>query len=147
MAKRKRNQKTNKLASPSEARSAIMRAVPSRNSKPELLVRRLAREIGNRFQSHKSSLPGSPDLAFLALQKVVFIHGCFWHGHRCRRGSRTPRTNRDYWIEKVARNKARDSRNLRSLRRMGWACLVVWECQLKDPDRVQERLRRFLASA
>lgn len=126
------------------ARSRTMRAVKSRDTKPEMIVRRLAHGMGYRYRLHYSPLPGKPDLAFPGRRAVVFVHGCFWHGHSCKRGARLPRANAAYWTAKIAGNVARDTQHLRRLRRAGWRSLVIWECELKDPTRLAARLKRFL---
>jgi DNA mismatch endonuclease (patch repair protein) len=126
-------------------RSRVMRAVKSRDTKPEMVVRRLAHRLGYRHRLHRPDLPGKPDLTFPSRRKVVFMHGCFWHGHNCARGARVPKNNRDYWTAKIARNKARDTKNCDRLRAMGWSVLTVWECQTKDAG-LEPRLRAFLES-
>ena len=125
-------------------RSRIMRAVKSSNTKPEMIVRRVAFGMGYRYRLHRSDLPGTPDLVFVAKRKVVFIHGCFWHGHNCLRGARIPKQNQSYWIEKIYKNKQRDKSNLRKLKSSGWKYLVLWECGLKDERKLHSRLRDFL---
>lgn len=127
-----------------QQRSAIMRAVASRNTSPELAVRRLAHGLGFRFRVNVKSLPGTPDIAIKSRSKVVFVHGCFWHRHpRCKRAS-IPASNHKYWEEKFARNVARDKRTLAEYRKMGWSPLVIWECELKSPDQVCDRLKKYL---
>ena len=126
-----------------EQRSRIMRAVKRRDTAPELAVRSLAHGMGFRFRLHRKDLPGTPDLVFPRLHKVVFVHGCFWHGHDCARGS-IPVQNRDYWTKKFARNKARDKDVLASLKAKGWDSLVIWECELKNSRSVGIRVKRFL---
>lgn len=121
-----------------------MRAVKSRDTKPEMLVRRAAHALGYRFRLHRKDLPGSPDLVFPARKKVIFVHGCFWHGHECARGARTPKTNTDYWRAKIARNVARDARARSALDALGWETLTIWECELKKDTRLAERLKSFL---
>jgi DNA mismatch endonuclease (patch repair protein) len=101
--------------------------------------------VGYRFRLHRKSLPGTPDLVFPRLRKVVFVHGCFWHGHSCARGNRTPKNNRDYWVAKIARNRERDKINCTSLRAQGWGVYIVWECRIKDID-LEDKLKSFLAS-
>lgn len=123
-----------------------MRAVKGADTAPELAVRRLAHGMGYRYRLHRKDLPGKPDLTFPRLRKVIFVHGCFWHGHDCARGARVPLRNREYWLRKVARNRERDSGAQSALRRLGWQCLVVWECQIKDPGGMRRRLRRFLGA-
>ncbi|MEZ5937520.1 MAG: DNA mismatch endonuclease Vsr [Hyphomonadaceae bacterium] len=125
-----------------ETRSRVMRAVQSRNTTPELRVRKAAHALGLRFRLHRSDLPGSPDLVFPSRRVVVFVHGCFWHGHTCPRGARTPETNRDYWLAKIARNRKRDRAAIRALEKLGWRVVVVWECQTRDADKLSRRLSR-----
>ncbi len=125
-------------------RSEQMRRIKSKNTGPELIVRRAAHALGFRFRLH-GVLPGKPDLVFAGRQKVIFVHGCFWHGHTCARGARVPVNNRDYWVQKVSRNRARDRRALRLLRADGWNVLVIWECQTQTPENLGRRLQKFLA--
>ena len=113
-------------------RSRIMRAVKGKDTGPEMAVRRLAHGMGYRYRLHREGLPGRPDLCFVGRRKAIFIHGCFWHGHDCKRGNRTPKTNSDYWREKIRRNKDRDARNLLDLAAQGWEALVIWECEIGD---------------
>lgn len=127
-----------------EHRSRVMRAVKSSDTKPELIVRRLIHRLGYRYRLHRADLPGKPDLVFASRRKVIFVHGCFWHGHDCARGARTPKTNADYWGLKIARNRARDERARAALEQAGWAVLIVWECELKDNEALAEILIRFL---
>lgn len=128
----------------SEVRHRTMQAVKSEGTGPEMTVRRLAHGMGYRFRLHRKDLPGKPDLVFPRLGKIVFVHGCFWHGHDCARGSRVPVQNRDYWTRKVQRNTARDDATRTALEKLGWDVLVVWECELKDSARVARRLKAFL---
>ncbi len=124
-------------------RSRIMRAVKGRNTSPELLVRSLVHRQGYRFRLHRKNLPGSPDLVFAGRRKVIFVHGCFWHGHHCKRGARVPKSNRAYWKAKIARNVARDARSLRQLKEAGWRVLILWECELKNEAKLKNRIERF----
>jgi DNA mismatch endonuclease (patch repair protein) len=128
-----------------ELRSRIMAAVKSRDTGPELIVRRLAHRMGYRFSLRRADLPGKPDLVFPKLRKAIFVHGCFWHGHNCPRGARVPKRNRNYWLRKVARNKLRDRKNLRALKIGGWNSLVIWECSLQNLGSVEGRIDQFLA--
>lgn len=128
-----------------EQRSRIMRAVKSRDTAPELLVRRLAHAMGFRFRLNRGDLPGKPDLVFPRLRKVIFVHGCFWHGHDCARGARVPQHNREYWTRKIERNRSRDEGTPAALRALGWKSLAIWECETKDPARLKTRLKRFLS--
>lgn len=122
-----------------------MQAVKSRDTKPEMTVRRLVHAMGYRYRLHKKDLPGKPDLVFASRRKVIFVHGCFWHGHDCKRGARTPKANRKYWQAKIERNKQRDLKSQELLRLDEWGVLTVWECELKDASALQERLTRFLS--
>lgn len=127
------------------ARSHAMRQVRARDTSPELGVRRILCSLGLRgYRMHRRDLPGAPDIAWVSKRRALFVHGCFWHGHRCRRGNRTPETNKTYWSTKILRNRARDARTRAALRRLGWTVLTVWECELKDPSRLAGRLRKQL---
>jgi DNA mismatch endonuclease, patch repair protein len=122
-----------------------MRAIRSLDMKPEIMVRKLVYSAGYRFRLHKRELPGTPDLVFPSRKRVIFVHGCFWHGHRCRRGGRKlPKTNKDYWRRKIVGNRARDVKVIDTLAHRGWRAIVVWECELRDDMAVLQRLRRFL---
>jgi DNA mismatch endonuclease (patch repair protein) len=125
-------------------RSAVMARIKSRDTKPELLLRRLLTGLGARYRLHRKDLPGSPDVAMPGRRLAIFVHGCFWHGHDCARGSRVPKANRDYWLAKLGRNKARDARNLADLTAAGWRVETVWECQMKDQGALKERLAGLL---
>jgi DNA mismatch endonuclease (patch repair protein) len=127
-----------------DERSRVMRAVKGKDTKPEMIVRRMAHALGYRYRLHRKDLPGSPDLVFAGRQAVIFVHGCFWHGHDCARGSRQPKTNAEYWRAKIARNVSRDAAALKALDDLGWKTLVLWECDLKDRDALALRLRDFL---
>jgi len=125
-------------------RSEIMRAVRPKDTRPELAVRRIVSRLGYRYRLHQASLPGKPDLAFPSRRKAIFVHGCFWHGHaRCSK-ARLPKSRIDFWADKLRRNKERDKRIARELKRKGWTVLVVWQCQLARPETVERRIERFL---
>jgi DNA mismatch endonuclease (patch repair protein) len=132
------------ILTPAE-RSARMALIRSVDSKFEMRVRAALHQRGYRYRKHDRALPGKPDLVFPSRQKVIFLHGCFWHGHRCRLG-RLPKSRSEYWIEKINGNRARDTRNQKALRRLGWDSLTVWECQLDRFDALVERIERFLQS-
>lgn len=121
-----------------------MQAVKSKDTGPELLVRRLLHARGYRYRLHKRDLPGRPDIVFPGRRKVIFIHGCFWHGHHCRRGARVPKSNTDYWTAKIARNRARDQAARKRLKAKGWIALVLWECELRDKEMLARRAEKFL---
>ena len=128
-----------------ETRSRIMRAVKGRDTTPELIVRRLAHSMGYRYRLHRKDLPGKPDIVFPRLRKVIFVHGCFWHGHDCARGARVPKNNREYWTKKIDKNRMRDEDALVALKEAGRQTDVLWECQLRDQKWIEQRLRGFLA--
>ena len=129
----------------SPQRSKIMRAVKNRNTGPEMLVRRLLYRMGFRYRLHRPDLPGKPDIVFASRKKVIFVHGCFWHGHACKRGNRLPGTNADYWRTKIKRNVERFSRQLDELADQGWEELTLWECELGREATLVARLRQFLS--
>ncbi|MCR9128765.1 MAG: very short patch repair endonuclease [Alphaproteobacteria bacterium] len=128
-----------------EQRSRVMGRVKGKNTEPEMTVRRLTHALGYRFRLHRTELPGSPDLVFPGRRKVIFVHGCFWHGHDCPRGSRQPKQNADYWRAKFARNVERDRQAVAKLGDQGWEALTLWECELKDVEALKERLEGFLS--
>lgn len=123
-----------------------MRAVKGQNTAPEMLVRRMIFAMGFRYRIHRADLPGKPDIAFIGRKKVIFVNGCFWHGHECSRGARTPKQNTSYWVQKIARNKFRDQTNQTALISMGWQFMVIWECELKQLESTRERIMEFLTS-
>ena len=125
-------------------RREIMARVRSRDTKPEMLVRSLLHGLGYRFTTHDERLPGRPDLVFTARRKVVFVHGCFWHGHDCPMGDRLPKSNRAYWKDKITRNVVRDAEQLKALTESGWKSIVVWECHTRRPAAITRKLVDFL---
>ena len=124
-----------------------MAAIRSEDTQPEWRVRRLAFALGFRYVLHDRRLPGKPDLVFPKLRKVIFVHGCFWHGHGCAASRKIPRTHRAFWTEKFRRNQERDRKVLAALWQLGWQTLVVWECETKDAEHLRIILLRFLRSA
>lgn len=126
-------------------RHECMAAIHGKDTKPERIVRGIAHRLGFRFRLHSTDLPGKPDLVFRSRRAVVFLHGCYWHMHTCKRGRSTPATNAVFWRVKRERNRERDRRTLAALRRAEWRVLIVWECQTRDPARLAERLSAFLA--
>lgn len=129
--------------SPKE-RSERMARVRAKDTRPELLVRRLVFSLGYRYRLHARDLPGRPDLVFRKRRKVIFIHGCFWHRHGTCALARLPRSRLDFWVPKLEGNKLRDRRNKRALTKGGWKVLTIWECQLGNTGRLQTMIRRFL---
>ena len=117
-----------------EKRSAVMRRVKGKDTRPELAVRRILRAAGINYRLGGAGLPGKPDVVMKGRRIALFVHGCFWHGHDCPRGSRQPRSNAGYWIAKIARNRARDAGNDAALKLQGWRIVTVWECEMKRPD-------------
>jgi DNA mismatch endonuclease (patch repair protein) len=122
-----------------------MAAVKSKDTSPEMIVRRIVHGLGFRYRLHVKELPGAPDLVFPRLRKIVIVNGCFWHMHICGR-CRIPASRRGYWVAKLERNKRRDARQRSRLRRLGWSVLIVWECQTtcRRRARLEARLQRFL---
>jgi DNA mismatch endonuclease (patch repair protein) len=124
-------------------RSEIMRRVRSSGTRPEKNIRTILRRMGIRFRSCPPSLPGKPDLVIFGQRRAIFVHGCFWHCHRCEAG-KLPKSNRSYWKRKQLNNSIRDSRNARALRSRGWKLMVIWECEIRRIERLRGRLSRFL---
>ncbi len=125
-------------------RSACMASIRGADTRPEMLVRRLVHSLGYRYRLHHRELPGTPDLVLPRYRSVIFVHGCFWHTHRCKRGKSTPRTNAEFWRTKREKTRIRDRHNIAALRRAGWRVLVVWECQTRNHANLPERLRTFI---
>ncbi|WP_322051476.1 very short patch repair endonuclease [Paraburkholderia bannensis] len=129
-----------------ERRSWLMSRVKGKNTRPELVVRSTAHRLGYRFRLHLRDLPGKPDLVFSARRKVVFVNGCFWHGHRCKI-EKMPKSRIEYWSQKISQNRARDARHIKALRASGWRCLIIWECETRDTTQLAAQLRAFLGQA
>ena len=126
-------------------RSQMMSLVRSKDTKPEMALRRLVHSLGYRFRLHDARLPGKPDLVFPSRHKVIFVHGCFWHRHARCRYTTSPRTRVRFWQAKFCANIERDARTRRELRKLGWKVLTIWQCQLKNPQKLEERIDEFLA--
>ena len=124
-------------------RSRVMSRIRGRNTAPELSVRSKLHKLGFRFRLHCKHLPGTPDLVFPGRQSVIFIHGCFWHGHTCRR-AKLPTSNVSFWTEKIGKNKVRDKNARKLLTNDGWKVLTVWQCELKDSEKLEKKLVSFL---
>jgi DNA mismatch endonuclease, patch repair protein len=131
---------------PAYDRSAVMRAVKSRDTGPERAVRAMLRRIAPGYRLQRADLPGRPDIVYGRRRLAIFVHGCFWHGHDCPRGARAPKNNADYWRAKIARNRARDEKTLAAYAEMGWRTLVVYECELKEPAAVEAQLKRAVGA-
>jgi DNA mismatch endonuclease (patch repair protein) len=128
-------------------RRYCMSRIRSKDTKPEMVVRSICHRLGFRFRLHCSALPGSPDLVFRRLQSVIDVRGCFWHAHSCRRHLPPVVSRVEYWQAKFERNVRRDRKNRRALRELGWSVLVIWECETRDADRLEARIRAFLTTA
>lgn len=134
--------------STSAQRSALMSRIRSKDTQPEMVVRRMLHRLGYRYILHDKRLPGMPDLVFPSRRAVVMVDGCFWHGHNCSLGSK-PKTNSDFWAAKIQGNKKRDAKHRRAIRHMGWRVIVVWECatRRRDLTSLERRLVKFLDAA
>lgn len=126
-----------------DQRRRIMRSVKTKDTGPELVVRRVLSRLGYRYRLHRRDLPGTPDVAFIGRKKAVFVHGCFWHSHGCPKGQ-PPKSKGDYWKPKLDANRARDQRNIAALEARGWSVLVIWQCQLTDIAALEGSLIEFL---
>lgn len=129
-----------------ESRSALMSRIGPKNTAPELLVRRLLHSSGYRYRLHREDLPGTPDIVFPGRRKAIFVNGCFWHAHGCRIG-KPPKSHPEFWLPKLERNRKKDSRNRRDLRKLGWDVLTIWQCQTRFQKRLEARLRAFLGTS
>ncbi|ARP67542.1 very short patch repair endonuclease [Mesorhizobium sp. WSM1497] len=126
-----------------QQRRRIMQSVGTRDTGPEMAVRRLLFRAGFRFRVGVKSLPGTPDIVLSARRKILFVHGCFWHGHGCAKG-KPPRSRPEYWLPKIAGNRERDAKNVLKLNQLGWDVMVVWQCEVSDPDGLLQRLTDFV---
>lgn len=127
-----------------EHRSWLMSRVKSKNTTPELRVRKVAHALGLRFRLHRSDLPGKPDLVFPKYRTVVFVHGCFWHRHPGCPKTSTPKTSTEMWLAKFKRNMERDAENIAQLSALGWQSVVIWECTTRSPDQIAHQLQNIL---
>lgn len=127
-------------------RSANMARIRSKDTKPEIAVRQLAHRLGYRFRLHRKDLPGKPDLVFPGRKAVIFVHGCFWHQHPDKNcvDARMPKSRLEYWVPKLERNKQRDSEHIKQLQEQGWRVLVIWDCETKNIEELQQKLIKFL---
>lgn len=124
-----------------EQRRHIMQSVKTRNTGPELVVRRLLRAMRLRYRGHRKGLRGTPDFIFPKFKVAMFVHGCFWHGHGCPKG-RLPKSGLDYWAPKIERNRTRDAAATKALRKEGWRVITVWQCQTKNAERLERRFAK-----
>src|SRR5690606_9744744 len=124
-----------------------MSRIRGRNTRPEKVVRSLLHRMGYRFRLHRRDLPGTPDMVLPRHRAVIFVHGCFWHRHGRCRYAYTPKSRVEFWEEKFRQNVERDRRNAWALRRAGWRVLVVWECEIRDLDKLERRIRAFLQAS
>lgn len=133
----------------SDERSYVMSLVRAKDTKPEMVIRRLVHRLGYRYRLHVRDLPGSPDMVFPSRVSVVFVHGCFWHRHNCTNGRRLPKSRVKWWREKLEGNRRRDQAQRRKLQRLGWRVLTIWECQTlsSKQDKLADRIVRFLEEA
>jgi DNA mismatch endonuclease (patch repair protein) len=131
---------------PTLKRKQIMAAVKSKNTRPEMIVRRMVHGMGFRFRLHVKSLPGTPDLVFAKRKKVIQVHGCFWHGHAGCSRSTLPTTNASFWSDKISANKKRDRKAERDLTALGFRSLTIWQCELRETSRVVKKLAKFLGA-
>ena len=129
-----------------QRRSANMRRIRSKDTSPELMLRRLIHGLGYRFRLHRKDLPGRPDLVFTERRKIIFVHGCFWHQHSDCREGRIPGSRLDYWMPKLKKNQIRDAANRALLKEQGWKVLIIWECELTDISVVKRAVKKFLGS-
>lgn len=130
-----------------ELRSANMRRIRSKDTKPELLVRAICRKLGfNGYRIHRRDIPGSPDIAWIGRKQAVFFNGCFWHGHSCKDGIHKPKSNAEYWSNKISSTRKRDWRHWMELADKGWSVLVIWECELRDIPKIEARLTHFVSA-
>lgn len=127
-----------------EKRSWIMSRVGNKDTKPEIIVRSIVHRLGYRFRKNSMNLTGCPDIVLVRHRKVIFVHGCFWHGHKhCKRASR-PTTNKKFWDDKLDANMLRDKTNSKILKSLGWKILIIWECQIKNQDKLLSKIEDFL---
>lgn len=127
-----------------EQRRRNMAAIKGKGTNPERLVAALLGELGIDAEEHPNDLPGKPDFVLRGRRIAIFVHGCFWHQHSCKYGRVSPSTNPEFWKKKISSNVTRDRRNYRNLRAQGWSVVTIWECRLRDLDRVKRRLQALL---
>ena len=126
-----------------EQRRRIMQSVKTKDTGPEMTVRRMLYGHGFRYRLHRKDLPGRPDIVFIGRRKAIFVHGCFWHGHGCSKG-KLPKSKLNYWKPKIEQNQTRDARNIAELETAGWQVLVIWQCEIVDSESLWQRLQEFI---
>ncbi|WP_081501745.1 very short patch repair endonuclease [Pseudomonas sp. GM60] len=129
-----------------EHRSWLMSQIKGKNTKPEIKVRQLIYALGYRYRLHGKQLPGCPDIVFFGKKKVIFVNGCYWHGHLNCRYAALPKTNIEFWSDKIAKNKERDHRNVAALESEGWKVAVIWQCEIRSPELLVEKIKNFLSN-
>lgn len=127
-----------------EKRSRIMSSISGKNTEPEIAVRSLLHSLGYRFRIHRKDLPGNPDIVLPKYKKIIFIHGCFWHGHRDCKRSKLPNSNREFWEQKIRSNVQRDNKIISSLTENGWDVMILWTCQIRNSENVAHKLIEFI---
>lgn len=127
-----------------QTRSRVMSKIRGKNTRPEMVVRRLVFSLGLRYRLHRRDLPGTPDMVFAKRRKVIFVHGCYWHRHAGCKFARLPKSHLDFWLPKLQSNVERDARNIIALEQSGWRVLTLWECELSDIGRLRKRICEFL---
>ena len=125
-------------------RAYCMSRIRGKDTKPEIIVRRMVHSLGYRYRLHVRTLPGCPDIVLARYKKVIFVHGCFWHRHNCKYGRVRPATRKKFWEAKLNGNKERDKRIRRELRKKGWAVMTVWECQTSEAEKLKDCILKFL---
>ncbi len=128
----------------SEQRSRNMSAIKSKNTKPEIKVRKILHSMGYRFRLHSKGLPGSPDIVLPKYKTVIFVHGCFWHRHENCKYASTPKTRQEFWENKFNANKIRDQKILKEIKSLGWKFIIIWECEARNIQSIEEKIKRFL---
>jgi DNA mismatch endonuclease, patch repair protein len=125
-----------------QKRSALMASIKGTDTKPEIAVRKICRELGYLgYRLHRKNLPGRPDIAWIGRKAAIMVNGCFWHWHNCGTGRRTPGSNSGYWKDKLEKNRTRDAKKIKALRAMGWRVIIIWECDLADKAKVESKIR------
>jgi len=127
-----------------QKRSWNMSLIRSSDTKPEILVRQILHSLGFRFRLHQKTLPGKPDIVLKKYKTVVFVHGCFWHQHKGCKRANIPKSNQSYWSRKLERNKKRDVMHKKDLRKLGWKTITIWECEIKNAEKLRTKLSKLL---